>query len=79
MISGRDEGREKVDFEAKRDCIIDMHNGSFLETVEFKTTTGRDLQKLLLFKKLIIYKTLHRCGLQRMKNESQNTRRKWRK
>ena len=33
--------------------IIDMHNGSFLETVEFKTTTGRDLQKLLLFKKLI--------------------------
>ena len=53
MISGRDEGREKVDFEAKRDCIIDMHNGSFLETVEFKTTTERDLQKLLLFKKLV--------------------------
>ena len=52
-MSRRDKGREKVDFEAKYDCIIDMHDGFLLETVEFKTTTGRDLQNLILFKKLI--------------------------
>ena len=36
--------REKGDFEAKHDCIIDKHDGFLLETVEFKTTTGMDLQ-----------------------------------
>ena len=46
IISRRDKGREKGDLEAKHDCIIDMHDGFLLETVQFKTTTGRDLQNL---------------------------------
>ena len=54
LISRRDKGREKVDFEAEHDCIVDMHDGFLLETVEFKTiTTGRELQNLILFKKLL--------------------------